>query len=974
MPHRAPSPDADPRWTPAQRRLWAGHRERLPNPEAAKSLMGRWLDTAAAPASESSFLHLLYLAGTSEALFLALLRHPGQLDGLSRQVGAEDGLGPEGMDEALARFFLLGRMPSAASVLAAFRALQTARILLQDVLGILSFQSVTRELSSLADVLIQHSLALTYQPLRESLGLPMAMTPEGRPAPCGMVLFALGKLGARELNYASDVDLIAIYGAEGTTDQGHPNGSFFNAWVQAAVSLLTTMTPDGPCLRVDMNLRPRGRDGELTLSADAALAYYREWADLWERQAWIKARPCAGDLELGARFLRQMEPVTYQPYSWAGIAKQVRRMRQMAEAKLGAGSEADVKEGPGGIRDAEFAIQALQLARGPVDRWVREPHTLLALSKLAQKGVVSTARQAAFARHYTVLRKAEHWAQVQQMRQVHRIPSGTNAWAALSRFLRLPGGVDARAAVSEARGELRHLFLRTLDEMESRDAEQDGVASMLTPEGMLSSLRHGRFQDPVRALPLLSAIYGTLTPHLTVPHRRENLVRIHYSLQGEFARSNDPYKGLAALHKLAQALAGEPGALPALLDRPRLPRMLFRLASQSETLTEALLCMPALVGLLGFDAMRDLQDRLDRVPRLEEGPDALRRWQKEVMVLAQAREIVLGELVGWSQGIHSLLAERVCAAAFAAACASVEAREGLGPGILARSVGLLALGRLGLREMHPRSDLDLVFVKRGPWILPEDPDRSARVEADLLREMAGSLAAVTRHGTLYETDFRLRPYGASGLPIQSHQGLLDYFSGPAQLWERLSYLKARAVAGNAEVGREALEPVRAMVLSRGAGPQEVEDLMDLRRRLETAAPDFEGALKFKPGGLLHQDLLLYALQVQAGHLCAGTGFLDMLAHLEGDGLLSPEERGILYRARSFMEGFLHRSRLRFARSPARGWPKKLLADLDALWLPRPSGLSKAADGETLERHWREHREAVVGIWERRVGGREEVKS
>lgn len=382
MPRRALSSDADPRWTPAQGRLWVAHRERLPRGDAAKSLMGRWFDAAAPPENDGSFLHLLYLAGTSEALFLALLRHPGQLGSLSLQVSAAKGQGPEGpegMDEALARFLLLGRWPSAASALAAFRALQTARILLQDVLGILPFESVTRELSSLADVLIQRSLTLTYQPLREGMGLPMAMTPEGRPAPCGMTLFALGKLGARELNYASDVDLIALYGAEGATDLGKPNGAFFNAWVQAAVALLTTTTPDGPCLRVDMNLRPRGRDGELTLSADSALAYYREWADLWERQAWIKARPCAGDQELGARFLKLMEPVVYQPYSWTGIAKQVRRMRQMAEAKLGQTAKEDVKEGPGGIRDAEFAVQALQLAHGPADRWVREGHTLLAL-------------------------------------------------------------------------------------------------------------------------------------------------------------------------------------------------------------------------------------------------------------------------------------------------------------------------------------------------------------------------------------------------------------------------------------------------------------------------------------------------------------------------------------------------------------------------------------------------------------------
>lgn len=928
------------------------------------SLLARWYDTTVPPESDGSFLHLLYLAGTSEALFLALLRHPGQLGSLSLQVSAAEGQGLEGMDEALARFLLLGRWPSTASALAAFRAIQSARILLQDVLGILAFESVTRELSALADVLIQRSLALTYQPLRESMGLPMAMTPEGRPAPCGMTLFALGKLGARELNYASDVDLIALYGAEGATDLGRPNASFFNAWVQATVALLTTMTPDGPCLRVDMNLRPRGRDGELTLAADSALAYYREWADLWERQAWIKARPCAGDQELGARFLKLMEPVVYRPYSWEGIAKQVRRMRRMAEVKLGKAAEEDVKEGPGGIRDAEFSVQALQLAHGPEDRWVREGHTLLALSKLAQKGVVSTARQASFAQHYTLLRQAEHWVQVQHMRQAHRVPAEEGSWEPLSKFLHLPSALETRAAIGRARKDLRHLFLRTIEELESKDADRDGVSSMLTPGGMLSVLQQGRFQDPVRALPLLSGIYATLTPLLTTPGRKENLVRIHYSLRGEFARTADPYTGLAALHKLALALAGEPGSLETLLDRPRLPRLLFRLAHQSETLTESLIRMPALVGLIGFDAMRDLTDRLERMPIPGEGPDALRRWQKEIMVLAQAREIVLGESVGWSQEIHSGLAERACSAVLTAACAAVESREGLEPGCLLESVGLLALGRLGLREMHPRSDLDLVLVKRSTWVVQDDPDRSARVEAQLLREMAGALAAVTRHGALYESDFRLRPYGASGSPVQSLQALRDYFAGPAQLWERLSYLKARPVAGSGGLCREALDAVWGASLPRGSTPQETEGLMGLRLRLESGSSDFESALKFRPGGLLHQDLLVLSLQLRAGLVPAAGGFGEILARLESDGILSSEHRGTLYRARSFMEGFLHRSRIRFARSPRQGWPKNLLAELDALWLPRLSGDFGAPSAGTLERAWTGHGEAVVGIWER----------
>ena len=961
MPDRA-RPFPDPRWTAPQSRLWEAHAPRLPNPGGASALLERWFDAAGPPPGETAFLHLMYLAGTSEALFLALLRHPGQLPMISRQANAPQGLGHEGMDEALARHLLSRRWPTPASAFSAFRAVQTARILLQDVLGILSFESITRELSCLADVLVRRSLALTYQPLRESLGMPLVATSEGRPASCKMAVFALGKLGGMELNYASDVDLVVFYENEGTTDLGRHNGAFFNAWTQAAVGLLTAPTPDGPCLRVDQNLRPRGRDGELTLSMEAALAYYREWADLWERQAWIKARTCAGDEELGARFLRQMDPVVYQPYSWAGIARQVRRAREKTVLHLGESGTADLKEGPGGIRDAEFAVQALQLAHGPAGRWVREPNTLLALSKLAQKDVLSTARQSALARHYTLLRRAEHWAQVQDMRQAHRMPKEERDWTALARYLRLAGAEEARRSVEEARAGLRNLFYQVLGEMEGRDAEQDLAASMLTPEGMLEVLKGGRFQDPQRALPLLAGIYTALAPHLNEPQRKENLLRIHFSLRREFKGARDPYQGLAALYRLVQALAGEPGALGDLLDRPRLPRLLFRLAVQSEPLTEALMRMPALVRLLSYEAMRGVETHLAAVPSAGEGPDALRRWQKEAMILAEGREVVFGETAAWSQAIHSELADRVCAAVFEGACQAVEGREGLEPGLLGRSLGLLALGRHGLAEMHPRSDLDLVVVKAGAWVLGSDPERSARAEAGVLREMAGALAAVTRHGSLYEADFRLRPYGASGLPVQSLDTLREYFSGPARLWERLSYLKGRPVAGNEALGWQALDLVWDLVLSRGAPDDELGDLMDLRGRLEAASPGFEGALKFRPGGLLHLDVLGSVLLARARLRPGPGGSEGLLRRLEEAGILGAEDRRCLSRARSFMDGFLHRSRLHVSRSPKPAWPEGLLDVLDGLWSPRPSGAVSDLPPGTLVRLWEECRADVARLW------------
>lgn len=959
----ASSTALDERLPPALSRLWSAHQDRLPNAGQARLLLLHWLDAAKAPATETQFLHLAYLAACSEPLFLALLRHSDQVSALSRQASGPEGLGREGMDEALARFTLSRRWPSDAPALSAFRSLQTARILLQDVLGILPFDLVTRELSCLADVLVGRSMALTFQPLRETMGLPQWLTPDGRLAPCGMAVFALGKLGAMELNYASDVDLVFFYRAEGTTDMGQPNEAFFNAWVQAATALLTSPTPDGPCLKLDTNLRPRGRDGELTLPCDAALAYYREWADLWERQAWMKARACAGDLEVGASFLRQMETVIYRPYAWHGIAEQNRQMREKAVAKLGRDeAERDVKEGPGGVRDAEFAVQALQMACGQEDRWVREPQTLLALTKLRQRGLLTSGCHAALSQGYLLLRRAEHWAQIQAMRQTHRLPSSDQEWEAMGRFLHEAGEAGLRAQVAEARKSLRVIFLQVLSEISSRDVEADQLSYLLSRKGMWDVLERGRLPDPERALPLLSAIYDALSPALDGPQRRDNFVRVHYSLQREFERARDPLRGLQALHMIVLSLASEPGAVLALLDRPRLARVVFRIASRSEPLADALQRWPSLMELLGYETLRTLAPGSPGGGLEATDPDGLRRWQKEKLFLAEAREIVMGEGLAWSQSLHTEVADACCVAAFARACREVEERDGLDAGSLAGRVCLLALGRFGFREMHPRSDLDLVCVKEAPWILPGDPDRSAALEERLLRSLTTSLTAVTRHGALYPVDFRLRPYGTSGTALCSLEALGDYFSGPARLWERLAYLKGRAVAGDLHLGDEALRLIWSLVFQRGASPEEIPDLIDQRRRLDGASPDLEGAVKFGPGGLLQLDLLLLLLQVKAGLEPGPGGTPALLLRLEDAGMLHNAARASLFQSRSFQDSLLHRLRLHYARPPLRRNASRTLAEIGAHLDPREEGPPPGRGREGAQARWADHRKAVESAW------------
>jgi glutamate-ammonia-ligase adenylyltransferase len=954
--------------TPSQGRLLASHWDRLPRRRAAVSLLERWAEGPGLPRGEIPFLHLLYLATSSESLFLGLLRRPAEWAGLSARVTRTEGLGREDLEEALARFFLLQRGVEPAAVLSAFRTLETARILLQDVLGILDAEEVTRELSALADVLVSRSFSLTFQPLRETLGQPLFAGPDGRAVPCPLAVFALGKLGGRELNYSSDVDLVGFYRAEGETDRGRPNGAFFNAWFQSAVALLSTPTPDGPCLRVDTALRPRGRDGELTLSFDAALSYYREWADLWERQAWIKARTCAGDEDAGALFLRRMEAVVYQEYSFAGIAQNNRRMRAKSLEELHRAGrsegERNIKEGPGGIRDGEFAIQALQLAHGQRDPWVREGQTLLAATKLQQKGLLSPGRRSELGAAYLLLRRAEHWAQVQDMRQTHLLPARPEDWDDLARFLRLPDGAAARRAVEEARQSLAALFSRTVEELREGQPEGDEVARLLSPEGMREVLAAGGLADPDRALPYLTAIYEALGPNLGGSQRRQHFLRIHYSLEREFRRAPDAHRGLVSLSRFIGSLAAEPGLVALLLDLPRTPRLAFRLLSRSAPMEDALSRWPDLIEDLTFEKMRGVEaEILDLGGVPGNGPDALRRTQKRLFFLARAREILMGDGVEWSRRVHSRIAEGLTARVFETALRRTEGSEGLPPGTLDGRFALLALGRLGCREMQPRSDLDLVCLKAGPWALPDDPDRSARVESRLLGALSDGFTAVTRHGSLYDVDWRLRPYGDSGPPVTAPEALRSYFEGPARLWERLSYLKARPVAGNADLGWRTLEEVWRFVMDRGASEEEVEDLRGVLRRLGASATDLEGALKFWEGGLWSADLLAGLASLRARRLPVRGGGWTPFEGLSAD----------LGRARAFQDALLHRVRIHLERPPSLPRLRQGLSDLRVLWGASALSLEGGLPPDDLHSHWERTRQVVLNAWKiflpyRPVGG------
>jgi glutamate-ammonia-ligase adenylyltransferase len=931
-------------------------------------LLQRWAEGPGLPGEPQAFLHLLYLAGTSEALTLSLQRRPHLLRPLSKEVSAPAVLGPKGMEEALGRFILQVRGDTPQARLAAFRMYQSARILLRETLGTMTLDQATGEVSALADALIRRAFQEVFQPLRERLGLPMRAGQDGRPAPCGLAVFALGKLGGGELNYASDVDLVFFYEEEGATDRGVENQRFFNAWVRDACALLTRPTPDGPALKVDPNLRPRGRDGELTLAFPAALAYYREWADLWERQAWTRARSCAGDLAAGGRFLRSLEDVLYKPYAFSGIAFQNRETRRKSLARLrsarGDGAVRDVKEGPGGIRDVEFAVQALQLAHGQVDRWVRGANTPLALARLAQKGHLTEAERATLGRAYGLLRKAEHWAQVQGMRQGHDLPEGEAGWQGLARYAGLAGPEAARGELAAARAEASRIFDLVCARLERASAEEDEAERLLEPRGLLNSLAAAGVPEAQRAAPLLSEIYRALEPHLTTPRRRNQFLRIHYSLQRELASRPGTHAGLMALHRLLPALQEEEGLLTLALDHPRLPRLVYWLAARSEVLLERMQQWPHLLKLLTFNDLRVLSGRVDALGA-QETPDALRRAQKEALFLTGSRALLLAEGATWSHARFTEIAQRVLDRVFGNLCGELGPAFGLEGGVLESRVALLALGRFGTREMLPRSDLDLVIVKRGPWVLPESPERSAALEGTLVRRLADALTAVTRHGALYPVDLRLRPYGTGGPLLANSDSLAHYFAEIADAWERVAWLKARHAAGETALAESCVREVRQILFARGLSAADAGRLEELRDRLAASDDSLEGALKFGRGGLMTADLLLLGAQIRSRLDVGPCPRPKLLRIMGGEGVFGEGESTALAAALRFQESLLLRLRLKFLRSPdgrRAGEVLTAIGEEGALGLAGGSpGPAREAKVE-LSPLWDLHRDALETSW------------
>lgn len=455
----------------------------LPDPEAAVQFLGRLEETQPSHhrkliKNEALLSDVLTLAAYSPLLATTLLQNPDYFWWLNRRRKDKGVRGKEELLESLARFSLTNSTLDQQVVFARFRRRELLRIYLADIRRQLAIAETTEELSNLADAILENALQSATQKLDNRYGSPQESDEKGRQAKARFCVVTLGKLGSRELNYSSDIDLLFLYSGEGSTtgsgDRGKvTNREYFIKLAELIAKLIGQQTGEGATYRVDLRLRPHGKVGPLAMSVADTVRYYQAEAADWERQVLIRSRPGAGDPELFNSFYSQVEGLVYsESQSVASALKSVRRSKQKIDLEHINSKGFDVKLGKGGIREIEFIAQALQLAYGGRDRWLRASHTLISLGRLSDRGLIEESELANLHEAYNFLRQLEHILQMENGLQTHLVPDEPTRRLLVARRMQFNSTSEFDVAIEAHSSNVSSVFRRVFSDQNIASSER----------------------------------------------------------------------------------------------------------------------------------------------------------------------------------------------------------------------------------------------------------------------------------------------------------------------------------------------------------------------------------------------------------------------------------------------------------------------------------------------------------------------
>ena len=765
-----------------------------------------------------------------------------------------------------------------------YRHAESTRLVWRDVIDGEDVEAILAGSSALAD----HCLQLALTALEGEFAQRFGVVREDAGRVQRLVVFGLGKLGGCELNFSSDVDLVYAYESEGESDGARalPAQDYFARLGQQLAKLLDEMTADGFCHRVDLRLRPFGSAGRVALSFAAMEQYFQREGRDWERYAWQKARPVAGDLEAGERLLKLLQPFVYRRYLDYGALDGLRAMKALIVAEVARKElSGDIKRGPGGIREIEFLAQALQLIRGGREAGLRQRRLLDALAALVQAGHVDATTGGELRAAYRYLRRLENRLQMLADAQSYAVPE-----SALARE-RIASGLDAkdwaelehalaghRARVAEEFAALLAPRRRSTTDPEGlmaywRGLPERGEAIQLEAEGFAHAAElHALLRDFARAPGVRDLSDGA----------RARLDRVVPALLQHAVASTHPDAALRRVLPLLHNILRRTSYLALLDEQPAAVARLVDALARSALLGERLAAHPLLLDeLLDVRVSGDLPDRVALQAQCmaaavegdaEASLDALNEARQALsfrfaLALLDAR-MAAGDCVrrlAW-------LAEAVVACVLALAEAELRAAHG---GIPGGRFAVLGYGSLGGQELGFGSDLDLVFLFDAPFDAQSDgvrPLDAPRWYARLGQKIVSLLGVRTSAGRLFDVDVRLRPDGAKGLLVSSLASFGDYQRQRAWTWEHQALVRARGVAGDAGL-LAAFDALRGEVL---AAPRDAarlrEDVATMRRKMR-AELDRSDATRFDlkqgEGGLVDLEFLLQFLVLRDAHAHPG---------------------------------------------------------------------------------------------------------
>ena len=955
-----------------------GFIDSLPDPAGARVFISRLqaIDPALLENCKTDPLlmsRLLTLAGHSPFLAETLLRHTEHVGWL--KVESERGLDRmksiEQLSEDLARFVTRIIDADESTKLARFKRRELLRIYLRDCLGIATLSEITEELSNLADVILGYALSQAHQQMVNRHGTPLGHDDRGRIETAEFAIAALGKLGCRELNYASDIDLLFLFSGNGSTsgdsrrpDSAISNKEFFTHVADRVVQMIGRSTPEGAVYRIDLRLRPYGRDGEMVCEIERATEYYRKLADNWERQALIRARASAGNALVVSRFLDGVRDAIFSRDALPDTLEAVRRAKENIDKKEAARRRGyNVKLGRGGIREIEFIAQALQLKHGGREPWVRSAQTLIVLARLAEKQYLTELERSRLSEAYTFLRVAEHRLQMEHGAQTHTLPPSERRLELLARRCGYTQSSNSASQFIKDLEKHTAAVRSVYDRVFAHSSSAPVIAE--SPE----QREHGNdTEDQTKRLinqtaaKLRTTIQGTVVDNPNLLRQPDTIERI---LEVSLPHTINPTRALRHLIAWADSLATYTrehtfDALKINIDEwtSLIDRLIIVLSSQylSHLLVSRPLLGSALIEDHSARTVEDfvelLRETIDREGNPAAKTDALRRaWYCRVIAIGyrdmkrvgpadqgiatQSQYSDFDETNGSALSINSvedpLRMSNLAQTALAEATLSVAleiAKEsagikGVAPSLLPFAV--LGLGRLGHSGMDFGSDLDLlmVFDDEQPWPPSSLSDVTTvgtqstgyagqEFYADLTAQLIRVLSSITREGLLYRTDLRLRPEGKSGPIAVGLDALVSYLKNRASAWEHSAYLKAREVAGDPDFGKRACRLICDVSLETAAQNESLsEELREMRERQVKEKTRGEGFnIKLGRGGMSDVYFITRYLQLRDRmYFPPEQGTSALIKYLGERGSLDNESSDALFYGYKFLRALDHWMRL-----------------------------------------------------------------